>query len=68
MELSNILGGQNHVIDVSFGWRQSYFVIFTVPGGKHSKFYDLKGHYEDLWFFLSHEKNENIVILVSIVP
>ncbi|KEY73898.1 hypothetical protein S7711_06105 [Stachybotrys chartarum IBT 7711] len=63
INFSAVLEGRNHVVDVAFGCEHTYFINYVAPGSKHLYFYDLKGYYEDLCYFLSLRENKKIIIL-----
>lgn len=60
-----IFEGWSHIVDVAFGFRQSFLVVYVAPGQKSTFEYDLKDYYQDLKLFLEQKENKKIDILVS---
>ncbi|KAH7312521.1 hypothetical protein B0I35DRAFT_437209 [Stachybotrys elegans] len=60
---SRYLEGRNHIVDVSFGFDRTCFLVYVAPGNKHNYYYELKSHYQDLSYFLTLRENRKIIIL-----
>ncbi|KAI8180249.1 hypothetical protein K4K52_003952 [Colletotrichum sp. SAR 10_76] len=58
-----IFEGRSHIVDVAFGFRQSFLVVYVAPGQKSTFEYDLKDYYQDLKLFLEQKENKKIDIL-----
>lgn len=73
IDFPRVLAGHKHVVDVAFGYEDTFFVVYTTSNfgllsvnSRPTTYYDLKDHYQNLKYFLNKGDNRDIIVLVRL--